>query len=754
LDDPTGRALGAAPGDPAGELHGGVLMRVYGHGSENGGAAGVPVAGGFDCDDDGFVDMAFAQIKGDPLGRTNAGEVTLVFGDGTVGSTLDSASSDPRILRILGDQTNEITGAEIWMDDVTGDGLGDLLIGRQNHTPAAGREGAGALTILIGSASLRDHTSTRIDLRSPPTDVKIITIVGKSSYDRLGIWMRTGDVDGDGIADIVVGADETDAAGQGISYNSGAAYVIRGGPHLASAPTTIDLADFGSGTTALDGHLALVLPPDGSSDYHFGATVQIGDLDGNGRGEVLIAATLNRAGASLSLPDRPGGTGEGSGGSAHGTAFISWDDNFPALPWPPGYSFPVTAPSLGGFTRIDGLVGDPGKTRNRSFGEDMLAGLDYSGDGLPDLFVGDIVADTPNGFASGMGNVFYNAANLRGLNFTMNSPPPGVRITTIYGPQQGAIGNDTTAHGDFDHDGVADLAIGNPHDGPQGRHNAGSVHIFYGQPGGWPALIDQSPGNFPEPTVARSVEIDGANGSSGSDDGDVLCYSAAVADIDGDGRADFIVNEMVGNGAGGSPIDIGNLLVISGAALLDPVTPSLGFSLPGPVDFGSHDFASAAGGSIAISITNTSGQTVDILSLAVEGPEMAAYSIISDSGETSLDPGQSRTVTILFNPATAGVKGAALSVITDADEHKSAIGLHGAGIDPAINPSPTLSRPGSAAHVEFASQAGATYELRRSSDLVNWFTLEEKIPGTGGVVRLSDPENPQPQAFYQVIRTQ
>jgi hypothetical protein len=562
----------------------GVLMRVYGHGFDDGGSAGVPVSGGYDCDGDGFVDMAFSQIKGDPLGRTNAGEVTLVFGDGTIGGTLDSAATHPRILRIFGDQTNEITGAEIWMDDVTGDGLGDLLIGRQNHTPAAGREGAGALTIIIGDTDLLNHTATQIDLRSPPADIKIATIVGKGNYDRLGIWMRSGDIDGDGIADIVVGADETDLAGQAASYNSGGAYVIRGGPHLASAPAIVDLADFGSATMPLDGHLALVLPPAGSSKHHFGATVQIGDLDGNGHGEVLIASTLNRAGAGLRLPNSPSGTGETSGGSPQGTLFIAWDENFPACLWPAGYSFTITEPFWGDFTQIDGLAGRSGGLRNRKFGEDVLAGLDYSGDGLLDLFVGDIVADTPNGVSSGMGNVFYNAANLRGKSFTMNNLPADVPVTTIYGPRQGAIGNDTIAHGDFDNDGFADLAIGNPHDAPQGRSNAGSVHIFYGQPGGWPALIDQSPGSFPSPEVARSVEIHGANGVSGSDGGDVLCYSSAVADIDGDQRPDFIVNEMVGNGSGGNPEDIGNLLVISGAALLGPASPSIDFSLSGPLN--------------------------------------------------------------------------------------------------------------------------------------------------------------------------
>jgi len=353
-----------------------MLTRVHGHGEENGGAFGVPVAGGHDCDGDGHKDVAFAQITGDPLGRTNAGEVTLFFGDGTIGGTFDGSVFGPRFLRIAGDQVQETAGAEIWMDDVTGDGVGDVLIGRQNHTPEIGREGAGALTIIVGDTQLRSHaaTSNYLDLRSPPPGIKILSLVGDAAYDRLGIWMRTGDIDGDGTADIVVGADEVDEAGQTNTYNSGAVYVIRGGAHLTNAPAIVDLALFGA--TQLEGHIARVLPPLGSTNFHFGATTALGDLDGNGRAEVLAAATLNRAGATLRLDGHPPGTSEGGGGSSEGSLFIAWDENFPLSIWPTGYTFRIDAPVWGDFTRIDGKTNSNG-TENRNFGEEILAGLDY-----------------------------------------------------------------------------------------------------------------------------------------------------------------------------------------------------------------------------------------------------------------------------------------------------------------------------------------------------------------------------------------
>ena len=48
-------------------------------GGANGGVKGVPVCGGFDCDGDNINDTAFAQIQASPMGRTRAGEITMIF---------------------------------------------------------------------------------------------------------------------------------------------------------------------------------------------------------------------------------------------------------------------------------------------------------------------------------------------------------------------------------------------------------------------------------------------------------------------------------------------------------------------------------------------------------------------------------------------------------------------------------------------------------------------------------------------------
>ncbi|MGE3167197.1 MAG: hypothetical protein AB7O52_20005 [Planctomycetota bacterium] len=532
------------------------LVRVLAPNNDNGGAfslgpLGVPVAAGADLDGDGFRDYAIAHMRASPLGRDQAGTVSLVFGNGTIGETLDLQAGSPRILRIFGaanEGEREFAGSEIWMDDVTGDGLGDLLICRQNLS-LPGRTGAGALTVLVGGATLRGlaMSSTPIDLASPPPGVVLTTLIGPTAFARLGIWTRTGDVDGDGTLDFIVAADQEATTGT----HGGATYVVRGGAHLA-VNQTIDLANFAA--TPLAGHVARITPPSGANHFHFGATCQVGDLNGNGRAEVMVAAAFNRAGGIIG----PFASSHGSGGAPGGRVYVVWDDAFPVAPWPVSFQIDLEAPAPGTLTTINS------GSLNVSLGEEILGGLDYSGDGFADLFIGDLVADGTGGSrpTSGIGYVLYHAALAKGLTFSIDNPPPAIAVTTIWGPFQGAIGSDTAGHGDFNGDGIADLMIGNPKASPQGREGAGTMTVLLGQSTPWPALIDTAPG---VPNVGvEIIDIHGVRGDMPGDGGDVLCYSAAVGDIDADGRVDLIVNEMKGNGTSPSSIDNGNLLVISG----------------------------------------------------------------------------------------------------------------------------------------------------------------------------------------------
>ncbi len=537
------------------------FRRVYGT-PEGDGTLGVPVAGSWDLDADGEVDFAMASFQASPLMRSGAGQIYVLFGDGRVSGDIDLAEQRDDVLMIYGDSNFEGAGSELWMDDVTGDGVGDLLISRQNHRASdPDRIGAGALSIVVGGPHLRARLESGepIDLRSPPDDIPIVTLVGPEELGRFGIWVRSGDVSGDGIADIVIGADQESIVGETFR---GASYLLRGGEHL-SASLVVDLIDFG--VTPLAGHLAKMTPPAGESTrYHFGATVTIADLDRNGRAEVLSSAALVRSGASYRAEDAPAGSAEAQGGAPGGRVYIAWDDNFAGDVWPAGYSFDVSEPPGTVTTLLPGTVDD---LANRQMGEELIGGQDYDGDGRHDLFVGDMTGISGSGRGNGgIGVVIYEAGRLRDLaTFTPLQPEEGFDVTVLKGPTAGAITSDTVHHGDFDADGIVDLAVAAPNASPDGRVQAGTVYVLWGNKTRWPAMVDL--GNLPSSAEIQVTELWGVLGADGSDGGDMLAYSADTSDIDGDGLVDLIMNEMGGNGTSTAAIDSGNFLVLSGALL-------------------------------------------------------------------------------------------------------------------------------------------------------------------------------------------
>jgi len=599
-----------------------VLQRVYG--SVGSGSYGVPVAGGFDMDGDTHNDYAFSAMTSSPLNRNQAGTVFLIFGDGSIGGALDTNGEQSRVLPIYGagsdDLEGEHTGSEIWMARVTnsespnGEPLGDLIICRQDYdkTGANAADAAGALTIIPGQAMLKvlaQTTNAFIDLAADNSALGVTTIEGANEGDRLCIWARNGDLSGDGIDDIAVGADQEDRVeGASVTDDAGAVYVIRGGSHLRGAGKR-DLADFETDAVLNDNTKRVRLPANPYANYtvdsqavaspidrlspsqttaenfHFGATVNVGDLDADGRAELLATSGLNRAGAVLS-PSR-----EGSGGSLDGTVFIVWGDNF--TDWNTNNDLQLDS-LPGSLSVIDGADG------NRAFGEELLGGKDYNNDGSADLYVGDLTGGAipnlaVNRINAGTGHIIYSASQLKNQLFDWQTPISGLEYSNFLGPIAGAIDGDTAMHGDFNGDGIDDIAISAPHDAPFGRTNAGTLHVLLGTDNTvWPQTMDFNLANFPPKEDIQVVNYYGALGNSPGNTGDTLAYSGAAGDIDKDGYIDIITNEMVGDGIALNSVDAGNLILISGKGLAEallPPEPSAPCDLMLPIKTSSGDVA-------------------------------------------------------------------------------------------------------------------------------------------------------------------
>jgi Ca2+-binding RTX toxin-like protein len=133
--------------------------------------------------------------------------------------------------------------------DVNGDGLADLIVGARFSDPAAGAD-AGRSYVVFGKAN-----TTAIDLSAVANGTGGFVINGQAGDDRSGFSVSSaGDVNGDGLADLVVGAPRSDpAAGSA----AGRSYVIFGSANAPGAMTLVDWlgtagADSYTGTAAAE----------------------------------------------------------------------------------------------------------------------------------------------------------------------------------------------------------------------------------------------------------------------------------------------------------------------------------------------------------------------------------------------------------------------------------------------------------------------------------------------------------------------
>ena len=234
---------GAGGLDPATELK---LLASDGAADDGFGAA---LAGGGDVDGDGFTDLAVGAD-----GAGSKGAVYLFYGSV---SGLDSSSAQ-RVESTTVASSSDYGTAIALGGDLDGDGYDDLVAGALNDDSAA--TNSGSAFVYYGTATGVD---TAAEVRLAPS--------GLSRNDRFGTSVSTsGDLDGDGYDDLVVGAPQDGT----IATGAGAAYVFFGSSSgLSATPTTT------------------LRPADGEFLGYFGTDVAIvGDLDQDGFADLMVGA--------------------------------------------------------------------------------------------------------------------------------------------------------------------------------------------------------------------------------------------------------------------------------------------------------------------------------------------------------------------------------------------------------------------------------------------------------------------------------
>ncbi len=221
--------------------------------------------------------------------------------------------------------------------DVNGDGYDDLVVGALYADPGA-HDNAGSVSVFHGSAAGIAATAARV-------------IEGVAAGDIFGVAVgNAGDLNGDGYADLAVGAS---LANRGGRVETGTASVYHGGPSGISATR------------------ARVLEGTVERDYFGSSVASAGDVNGDGYGDLVVGSNGVDPGGRFNA-----GTANVFLGSATG--------------------IPSTAATvLEGGTTLD------------AFGFSSAGAGDVNGDGYSDLVVGSVESSPGGRYQAGRAAVFH-----------------------------------------------------------------------------------------------------------------------------------------------------------------------------------------------------------------------------------------------------------------------------------------------------------------------------------------------------------
>lgn len=333
-------------------------------------------SGGYvDVNGDGYDDL----VIGAPGTNSGQGAAFAFYGSA---SGIDNSAS----WSVLGEGPGDNFGHSFSaLGDVDGDGEGDFAIGAIHA--AGGSPKSGTVYVYRGGSA-------------PPE--LLIRLEGELTLDKFGYKVAGGDLNYDGLSDVVVSA----IYATGDLYQAGAVYIYNGGADMDSTPDAV-----------IHGHKA-----NGGTGYG----LETGDINGDGKADLLLggghSVAIFHGGtglfADLAISDQPAAVINGSTGGGHsghsfgdnilylgdidgdavGDLFVSnWRRSLPDLP-----DYKGSAYIFNGLDTVSGVIQESdtvhkianivGLDKAQLFGSALALTGDVDSGGKPDLLVGSMWA--------------------------------------------------------------------------------------------------------------------------------------------------------------------------------------------------------------------------------------------------------------------------------------------------------------------------------------------------------------------------